>query len=112
MAALTVQTASRDGIDVSGVTPTASTGDTFANTGSEFLLVRNGSGAPITVTFDITATLDAQTVTDRAVTVGAGVKKLIGPFPTGWYNDGNASVKATCSAVTTVTVAAVKLAKG
>lgn len=111
MAALTVQTCSRDGIDVSGVTPTATTGDTMGNNGQEFFLVRNGSGSPITVTFDIVATLDAQTVTDRAVTVNAGVMKLIGPFPPAIYNDANSAVKAVCSSVTSVTIAAVRLLK-
>ncbi len=112
MALLTVVTASRSGAVVTGAAATASTGDTFANTGHEFFHVRNGSGAPITVTFDIVATMDAQVVTDRAVTVAAGATTIIGPFPTGIYNDTDGRVKATCSDVTTVTVAAVKLLRG
>jgi hypothetical protein len=113
MALLTVSTTARAaGLDIVGVTPTATTGDTFANTGAELLLVNNGSASPITVTIDYVPTADGNAVTDLAVTVAAGVTKAIGPFPPALYNDTGVSgglVKATCSSVTTVTVKAIKL---
>jgi hypothetical protein len=110
MALLTIATISRDGVDIAAtdVPATVTTGDTWANTGGEFFYVNNGSGSSINVTFDIQATVDGQAVADRVVAVGAGIAKVIGPFPTGQYNDGSGLAKATCSAVTTVTVAVFK----
>lgn len=110
MATLTVTTVTRAGHDVAGVAATAGAGgDEFANTGQEFLEVKNGSGAPITVTLDIKSTVDGAAVTDPTVTVAAGVTKIIGPFPPSIYNDsGTGRAKVTYSDVTTVTVKALK----
>lgn len=107
MAVLTVATVTRAGVDVVGVEP-AGGGDTFANTGYEFVEVNNASGSSITVTLDITKTVDGAAVTDPTVTVADGVTKIIGPFPTSLYNDSNSRVKVTCSATTGVTVKALK----
>lgn len=103
MAILTAATVSRAGVDVVGAAAGAG-GDSFANTGKEFLEVKNGGAASINVTLDIVATLDGQPVTDPVVAVGAGVTKIIGPFPTGIYNDANGRVNVSYSAVTSVTV--------
>jgi hypothetical protein len=71
--------------------------------------VVNGSGAPITVTLDIKPTVDGGEVTDRAVTVAAGARRRIGPFPTSIYNDpATGRAKVTFSSVTSVTVEAFK----
>lgn len=111
MATLTVATLSRAGVDIVGVTPAAA-GDEFANTGQELVLIYNGSGAPITVTLDIKPTLDGNAITDRTVTVGAGVTKAIGPFPTGIYNDPDTGrAKISTSAQTSVTIKAIKMAR-
>lgn len=113
MATLTVATVTRAGVDVVGSAATASTGDEWANTGAEFIEVKNASVASVNVTLDIKATLDGAAVTDPVVVVGAGVTKIIGPFPPGVYTDSTTGrAKATCSDVTTVTIKALKLTVG
>lgn len=112
MALLTAANMAITGIDVVGATPTASTGDTWANTGAEFVEIKNGSASPITVTLDVQATLDANAVVDPTVTVAAGVTKAIGPFKTGVYNDSGGLAKVTCSAVTDVTIKVIKQVLG
>lgn len=109
MATLTVGTTSRStGLDVAGVTP-AGGGDQWANTGLEMFLVKNGSGSPITVTFDIIPTIDGAAVTDPAPSVAAGATRIFGPFPPAYYTDpATGLAKATCSATTTITVIAFK----
>lgn len=110
MATLTVGTTARTGLDCSGTTPTITTGDEFANTGVECILIRNGSGGSITVTLDFKATPDGATVTDPTVTIADGVMKILGPWPTAYYNDSSTGrMKFTCSSVTSVTAYVFKL---
>lgn len=108
MATLTVYTASLAGATPVPVTPTASTGDTFANTGTEYVYVNNASGSPITVTLDVTATFGSTSaaITDPTVSIAATTGfNFIGPFPVSAYG---ATVKVTCSAVTSVLVTVIK----
>lgn len=107
MAVLTAATVVRTGVDVVGVAADV-TGDEWANTGQEFVEVKNGSGGSINVTLDIRATIDGAAAVDPVVAVGAGVTKIIGPFPTGIYNDSNGRAKITYSAVTSVTTKVLK----
>lgn len=114
MAALTVQPAARsaNGVDLAGVAA-AGGGDSFTNSGQEVFVVKNGGGAPITVTVVTPATVDGLAVTDLTASVAAGATRMIGPFPPGIYNDTGAAggiVSVTYSGVTTVTVAVVKVA--
>jgi hypothetical protein len=95
-------------IDLTMVAPTAGTGDTWVNTGAEMLVVNNASGSPINVTIPLTPTPDGLAVTSRVVAVAAGKIELIGDFPPGQYNDATGVVKATCSAVATVTIGVFK----
>jgi hypothetical protein len=110
MAVLTpvVLSRSASGAVLTGVAPTAGTGDTWANTGQECILIRNGSGSPINVTVDIIATLDGNVVTDPVISVAAGAITCMGPYPTGLFNDGTNVCKVTCSSVATVTIAILK----
>ena len=59
--------------------------DTFANTGKEYIEVLNGSADSIEVTITTPRTVDSLAVAERVVSVGAGVTKKIGPFPTRTY---------------------------
>ena len=91
-----------------GIVPTAFTpaqveGHYFANNGSTFLQVANGSGVSINVTAISQLTLEGLAVADSIVAVGAGVTKLIGPFNPQIFNDQDGNVTVTFSAVTTVT---------
>jgi hypothetical protein len=108
MATLTPTSAARTGVDLAGAAA-AGGGDQWLNTGKELLTVKNGSGSSINVTLDIQSTVDGAAVTDPVVAVGAGVTKLIGPFPTNIYNDGNGMAKVSYSSATSVTVKVVRV---
>ena len=108
MALLTATTVSRAGVDVAGAAADVA-GDRWVNTGKEYVVIKNGGGGAITVTLDVKATVDDAVVTDPTVSIGAGVTKIIGPFPTGIYNDDEDEMNITYSGVTTVTVKVLKL---
>jgi len=106
MAVLAVNELSRAGKNpVALDTAAAGGGDSFPNTGREYLYVANGDASSKTVTLVYAATTDGQAITNRTVAVPAGESMLIGPFPTSLYNDANGRVAVTYSAVTSVTVA-------
>jgi len=97
-----------------GIVPTAFTpaqveGHYFANNGATFLLVTNGSGAPINVTAISALTVEGLAVADSIVAVAAGVTKLIGPFNPTIFNDENGNATVTFSAVTSVTCSIISL---
>lgn len=101
-------------IDRVGLTPALAAanadGSSFANDGRTYLQVKNGSGAPITVTVQTPGTVDGLAVADLTVTVPATTgDKKIGPFPVGVYNQAGDVVYVDFSAVTTVTVGAFKV---
>ena len=108
MAQLTIQT-----IATTGLAPTyaaaAAGGDAFYNDGATYFHVKNGSGASINVTVNSITACDQGFDHDQVVAVGAGAEKIIGPFPSQRWNDTSNNVNVSYSAVTTVTVAAVKL---
>lgn len=84
-------------------------GSYVPNDGRVFLHVKNGSESSINVTIETPNTVDGNAIADLVVAVGAGVEKLIGPFAPGIYNDEDANVKVTFSAVTSITIAALRL---
>ena len=108
MADLSVQT-----ISLSGLNPTygaaAAGGDAFVNSGREYLHVKNGGGASIDVTVDSQAQCNQGYDHNAVVAVPASGERLIGPFPKARFNDANEKVQIAYSAVTSVTVAAVRL---
>jgi hypothetical protein len=55
------------------------------------------------------STSDGLAVADRAVAIPAGEERLIGPFPSAIYDDGNGKVQLTYDAVTSMTIAALRL---
>lgn len=108
MATLTVATAVRTGVDLTGASA-AGGGDAFLNTGHEILLVTNGDSGSHSATVALQRTLDGQAGTARSVAVAAGKTEAIGPFPPGLYNDTNGLVQISYSAVTSVTVKVLKV---
>ena len=115
--ALTVKDITRDGVsaDYTLVAPTATHGNKFINSGHEYLQVRNGSGAPITVTITPSVVVDDLALPTKVITVaatgdGTGLDDmLIGPFPKTWeYAD--SYIWAICSAVVTVTIGVFRVA--
>lgn len=110
MATLTVSNVSISGLNIAG-TAAAAGGDEWANTGREYIAIKNGGGSPITATLDVKATVDDLTVTDPTVSIGAGETHVIGPFPPGTYNDSTTGrAKVTYSGVSSVTIKAFRLA--
>lgn len=110
MATLTVQT-----ISLTGLEPTyaaaAAGGDEFPNDGRTFLHVKNTNAATRTVTINSRSNCDQGFDHDPAVVIDATTgDTMIGPFDTARFNDpATGRVSVTYSAVTGVTVAAIKL---
>lgn len=110
-------------ITAAGLTPLvyapANIQDTIEGGGSDrvFLHVKDGGGAPITVTIAalrVTAEVPGVgpvTVPDIVVVVGNGDEALIGPINSA-YADADGTITVDYSDVTSVTSAAFKLAKG
>lgn len=116
---ITPQTCALAGLDVVLAAANAD-GSKFANPTDErtFLLVENTNGATRNVVIETQATsvnvagYGAQALVDKTVTVPATTgKTLIGPFPPGQFNDASGDVHITFSAVSGVTIAAVRLTR-
>lgn len=85
-------------------------GNQFVNTGREFLQVKNTNAAARYITITTPATVDGLAVADVYVTIPATTgDKMVGPFPTKWFNYTGALTKVDYSAVTNVTFAVVRL---
>lgn len=111
MALLTAQTAAADGTAITFSAASAS--DTFANTGNERFVIKNGSGSSINVTFDSPTTCEfaaaASSAHDLVVAVAAGAETWVGPLSMARFNDPSTGlVTVTYSSTTTVTVAVVR----
>ena len=101
MADLTVNSPARAANAVSNEAASAG-GDAFANTGRELVLLThtNGAGATETLTVAMQKTIDGEDVPDKTVSIGAGETHLLGPFPTGLYNDVDGKVQLSYSSET------------
>ena len=100
-------------ISIAGVADTVTaadvTGNTFVNTGYEYIEVINASGSSINVTLDAfpaggQGSPDGLAITDPVVAIAAGARKRMGPFRKTTFGDSSAKVTVTYSAVTSVTV--------
>lgn len=100
-------------IALAGLTPVyaaaGGSGDAFQNTGDQYVEVVNGGAVQTTVTVVTPATVGGMAIADLTVTVGAGARKKIGPFPPAVFNDANGQVSVTCSPTTDVTLGVFKL---
>lgn len=108
MAVLTVQSATRGGL-ISSFVGADVAGDSFPNDGHTVLRVKNGSAASITVTLNSARPCSQGFDHDEPVSVPAGAEPDIGPFPTDRWNDVNGRMNVSYSAVTSVTVKAVRV---
>jgi len=84
-------------------------GNKIANDGRILLHVKNGGASPITVTVQTPGTVDGLSVSDMTIVVTNAEERFIGPFPPGIYNQSDGSVYVDYSAVTSVTVAALRV---
>ena len=94
-AALTVQTVTRAGVNLSAankVTVALADGVSFVNTGFEMLYLENTDSSDLVATIQTGATVDGLAVADRTITLQetgtAGDIILAGPFPPSSYNQG------------------------
>lgn len=115
MADLTIQSFDVDGLNATYAAASAG-GDTALNKGQTVLHVKNGDAVShtVTVTAQVT-TLDVTgygeaTFTNVAVAIPAGAERFIGPFPQKTFNNASGQVAITYDAVTSVTIAALKMA--
>lgn len=115
MADLSIQEFDQDGLNASYVAASAG-GDTATNRGALVLHVKNGDASSHTVT--VTAQKTTVSVSgygpadldNVAVTIPAGEERFIGPLPVKTYNNANQKVEISYDAVTSVTIAAIKMA--
>ncbi len=107
MADLTVVSPARAANALTGESAAAG-GDAFANTGKELLVIENGSGSPINLTAVTQQEVDGEAVDDKVITIPAGERHVLGPWPTSIYSDGDSKVQLEYSAVTSVTVSVIK----
>jgi hypothetical protein len=109
MATLTQRVVGNLGTDPTYVSAAAGGDKTVCGSGS-FIIVRNGSGASITVTLVTPNSVDGDlAVADRTITIAAGADRAIS-LPAALYsNPADSGLAAwTYSAVTTVTVASLR----
>jgi hypothetical protein len=112
MATLTTQAINRAGV---GPTYAAATGggDAMATGSGMFLHVKNGGGAPITVTLVVPAARTYEpnvAITSPVISVPNAGERMIGPIDGGTFTDPVTGLcTLTYSGVTTVTVAALNL---
>jgi hypothetical protein len=109
MATLTpVATNRTPGINLATAAQAASSGgDNFANTGKELFYITNGGISAMTVTELLSplAMIDGlPPQASRVLTINAGVSLILGPYPTGPYNDANGFMNFTYSAVSSVKI--------
>lgn len=108
MALLSYQQAAAVGADIA-LAAAAGGGDTVAPRADGIVLVRNGSGAEITVTVVVPGSQYGKARPDITKAVAAGAFAAFGPFPTDLADPTDQLVDITYSAVTTVTVAAIRI---
>ncbi len=114
MAALTVEDT---GVGANSLTPTfvaaAGGGDTVVNDGRIMLYIKNGDASPITVTITTPVSLRGGiAVDDPVTTVPATDEEIIGPFDPTLFNAADGTgVAIAYSAVTSVTIAVIRLQK-
>lgn len=111
-ASQTTQNMTRAGLSPTMTAPAVSPNGDVVDCGPEnFLVVYNGSGAPINVTLDTTVLVDGLVVPDRVVAVAAGGVALI-PLPSSNYAQASGADAGRCyvdySAVASVTRAVVR----
>lgn len=101
-------------VSLAGVTPTyasaASGGDKIQPGERTFIHIKNGAGAPVTVTLTATAAVRGQTVANLSVSVAASGEKMIGPLTADLFagvSDGLVAIGY--SSNTSVTLAALRI---
>ncbi len=107
---LTAQSIARAGIIHTFAAVDQPNGNQFLNVDERaFLYVKNGGGGAVNVTVPTPVTVDGLAVADLVVNIGAGVNKLIGPFPRQYYNQTDGMVYIDYDTGASVTIAVIRL---
>jgi hypothetical protein len=61
------------------------TGNTFPNSGREFVAIKNNYSNDMTVTFNDQSVCDHDFDHDVVAVIATGVTKMFGPFPVAWF---------------------------
>lgn len=110
--ALTVQDTSRTGLNSVSTAEAADAvnGNYFANSSQNVVvLIKNGSGGALTVTFETITTYDSLNMPDLTVSIPNGEERIIGPFDNSKYGQTGNLVNVDYSTGTSVTILAFKL---
>jgi hypothetical protein len=110
MAALTPVDIVQSGVDP-GLVNAASGGDTFSNTGREFLYVNNGHSAAINVTIVTPQTVEGLAVADQVTSLSANKDKFYGPLPTATFASGGITSFNVSAGYGAVKVSAVRFSR-
>jgi len=109
MATLTPVAPAREANPLAGQAAAAG-GDDFLNDGEKLLVIENDDVDSMDLTITTTKTVDGEAVADKVITIGAGERHLVGPFPPQVYNDGDGKVALAYTDETGVTVAVIDAA--
>lgn len=107
MALLTPQSSAVTGTNLT-MSAAAGGGDTIVGGSTTYLLVRNGDASPKTVTIVRPGTTYGTADPDISLAVPASGIAIFGPIPSEFADPADGQVDITYSAVTSVTVAAVR----
>lgn len=109
MATLTTQTITRAGLNATYAAASGG-GDKIKPGDAVFLHIKNGDSGSHTVTIATPGTVEGQAIADLAVAVPAGENRMIGPLSAALFrNPSDGLVGVTYDAVTSVTVAAIRI---
>lgn len=105
---LTVQQVLNTGLEATFSSANAD-GNYFINDGKTFIEIVNSDGSDHNIVIDSPVECNQGSSHDITVTVTAGERRHIGPLSKSRFNDDNGYVNVTYSAVTSVTIAVMKL---
>lgn len=87
----------------------AAGGDQVLNDGRTVLYFKNTDSSTVTVTLATGGTVAGIALADLSFTIAQNAEKIVGPFDRLLWNDANGYVQISYSAVTAMTVAAIRI---
>ena len=86
-------------------------GDKFVNTGVEYVMVSNTGLSSCVLTVSTDVVTDGIILADKTITLAAGEKYVLGPWPTATYNDSDNYVNLSYADETDIEVQALKFGR-
>lgn len=109
MSALTVNQIAKEGLTVPAFSAPGAGGDSFQNTGREYVELRLGGSVNSTVTFQTPLSITGLALADQAVVLTAPGTVKCGPFAPSVFNDAGGNVNISYNGTANLTVAAFRL---